>query len=162
MKTTIIALILLASLFAVPALSAEQQFKDVPKDHWAADYVAKAASDGIMKGYPGEKFKGNKPVTRYELAVAIEKMIEVVENSLKPELKSQPKSASPAPAKVSPKPKAESQDPAQKLKAGGYIAENSPLLSNCDKTVSPTELAQALSSVAEKLIENHIAPPKGQ
>lgn len=51
-------------------------------------------------------------------------------------------------------------DPAQVLKKGGYIAADSPLLKDAGKTVSPTELAQALTSVASRLIEKHIPPPK--
>lgn len=166
MRTPIIATLLVATLLAAPAFGAEK-FKDVPKDHWAGEYVAKAASDGIVKGYPDSTFKGDKDVTRYELAVALERMIEVIQNSLKPELKNQqttpPTNAQPSPSKEDPatsKPGEQFKDPAQRLKAGGYIAADSPLLTNRDKTVSPTELAQALSSVAEKLIEKNIPPPK--
>lgn len=166
MRTAIITTLILAALLAAPAISAEQ-FKDVPKDHWAAEYVAQAASDGVIKGYPDATFKGNKPVTRYELAVALERMIEVIENSLKPEANKQPAAATPppqtAPAKEAvknPKPKADSQDPAQSLKQNGYIAADSPLLTNREKAVSSAELAQALSSVAAKLIEKTIPPPK--
>lgn len=150
MRTAVLTIIAIAALLAQPAFGAER-FKDVPKDHWAAEYVAKVASDGIMKGYPDSKFKGDKAVTRYELAVALERMIEVIQNSLKPEKEAQ-----------SAKPKAQSQDPAQFLKSEGYIAANSPLLTNHSKTVSPIELAQALSSVASKLIEKTIPPPKDQ
>lgn len=153
-----------------------EQFKDVPKDHWAAEYVAKAASDGIMKGYPDSTFKGDNAVTRYELAVALERMIEVVEKGLKPEVDRQkaesgerraegkvtssPQPSPPGEGVESPKWKVESRDAAVRLKAGGYIAADSPLLTNREKPVSTTELAQALSSVTAKLIEKHVPPPK--
>jgi len=160
MRTAILIAIIFSALIAASAMAAES-FKDVPKDHWAAEYVAKAASDGVMKGYPGSTFKGDKAVTRYELAVALERMIEVIENSLKPEVKSpKSKDESQGAAVQSSKSKVESPDPAQDLKAGGYIDADSPLLTNRDKAVSPTELAQALSSVASKLIEKTIPPPK--
>jgi hypothetical protein len=152
MKTAILATIILAALLARPAISADQ-FKDVPKDHWAAESVQIVKADGVMQGYPDATFKGNKAVTRYELAAALERMIAFIEQGLKPELKS------PESKVESPKPQVQSQDPAQALKAGGFIPANSPLLTNRDKTVSPAELTQALSSVAAKLIEKTIPPP---
>jgi len=164
MRTAIIATLILAALLVAPVFCADQTFKDVPKDHWAGEYVAKAASDGIMKGYPDATFKGDKAVTRYELAVALERMIEVIQNGLKPEIERQPKSTpSPQPSgEQAPKTKAggQSKDPAERLKSGGYIAADSPLLTQRDKTVTPTQLAQALSSVAAKLMEKNIPPPK--
>ncbi len=168
MKHAIAAAIVLAIITAAPAIGAEPPFKDVPKDHWAAEYVAKAASDGIMKGYPDSTFKGDKAVTRYELAVALERMIEVVEKGLKPEVDRQKAESGESKATPStqeegvesPKSKVESQDAAARLKAGGYIAADSPLLTNQQKTVSPAELAQALASVADRLIQNAIPPPK--
>lgn len=161
MRTAIITALILAALIATPSISAES-FKDVPNDHWAAEYVAKAASDGIMKGYPDSTFKGDKAVTRYELAVALERMIEVIGNALKPEVNKQPDAAQSLTDKgvQSPESKVESRNPAQVLKAGGYIAADSPLLTNSNKTVSPIELAQALSSVTARLIEKTIPPPK--
>ena len=73
-------------VFLVPiGLRAEPgPFADVPADHWAADSVKQMKDTGIMKGYPDGKFKGEKPITRFELAVALERMIQVVESSRKP------------------------------------------------------------------------------
>lgn len=169
MKSAIVIMLLLVAVLATPAICGDKPpFKDVPKDHWASEYVAAVAEKGIMKGYPDATFKGERAVTRYELAVALERMIEVVQNSLKPEMNKQPQ-ASPAPQSAqpkvenaNPKPEAQSSDPAQRLKEGGYIAANSPLLTDRQKTVSSAELAQALSSVAAKMIEKNIPVPKDQ
>ena len=173
MRTAFLTALILHILLVTPAMCAEQ-FKDVPKDHWAAEFVQVVKADGVMKGYPDATFKGDKPVTRYELAVALERMIAFIEQSLKPEIrvesgKSKVESQgtpSPSPQPSQPgegvergKSKVESQDPAQFLKSGGYIAASSPLLANRNKTVSSNELAQALASVASRLIEKHIAPP---
>ncbi len=43
-------------------------FKDVPANHWAYKAVMTLVKKGIMKGYPDGTFKGNKKVTRFELA----------------------------------------------------------------------------------------------
>lgn len=173
MRLAIVAGILAAVTLTGPVM-ADDQFKDVPKDHWAADCVKVVKADGIMNGYPDTTFKGDKPVTRYELAVALERMITFVEQGLKPEVERQkavqsgePKvesqtapSSQPTKAVESGKGKVESHDPALALKDGGYISADSPLLTNKDKTVSPTELSQALASVVARLVEKTIPPPK--
>ena len=161
MRTAILATIALAMLLVRPAVC-DEGFRDVPKDHWAAEFVQVVKADGVMKGYPDATFKGDKPVTRYELAVALERMITFIEQGLKPEVESA-KSKVESQGAPSPKPSSptEGADAAKALKAGGYIAANSPLLTDQQKTVSPDELAKALSSVAARLIEKTIPPPKG-
>lgn len=183
MRIQTLLVVVLCLGIALPASSAEQPFKDVPKDHWAAEYVAKAAADGIVKGYPDSTFKGDKAVTRYELAVALERMIEVVEKGLKPEVKGAESGGQRAESTAAPSPQPSplgegvvggtpsalgkpqqiaplKGDPAGNLKAGGYIATDSPLLKNTNKTVTPNELAQALASVADRLIQKTIPPPE--
>jgi len=46
-------------------------FTDVPMDHWAAKFVEKAKALGLMQGYPDGTFRGDKPLTRYEMAAII-------------------------------------------------------------------------------------------
>lgn len=49
----------------------DQLYKDVPKSHWAFKYVNAASEAGLFKGYEGNVFKPNNPITRAELATAI-------------------------------------------------------------------------------------------
>ena len=49
---------------------------DVPPDHWAAEPVRKAGSRGLMKGYPDGTFQGKKAVSRYEMAVILDRLSE--------------------------------------------------------------------------------------
>ncbi len=154
MRIQTLLVVVLCLGIALPASSAEQPFKDVPKDHWGAEYVTQVATRGIMNGYPDSTFKGDKAVTRYELAVALERMIEVVEKGLKPEVKGAESQKAPQ------QPQSNKPDPAQRLKESGYIASDSPLLTAKNKPVTTAELAQALSSVADKLIKKHIPPPE--
>ncbi|MGI6295847.1 MAG: S-layer homology domain-containing protein [Armatimonadota bacterium] len=133
-------------------------FKDVPEDHWAAESVEILKANGVLQGYPDGTFRGDAAVTRYELAVALTSMIDYMEHSLKPEVESQKSQASTQPAKPSDKEKSKDA-PAQALKDGGFIAADSVLLKDPDKTISASELSEALASVAKKLIENHIPPP---
>lgn len=46
-------------------------FPDVPKDHWAYDYVKTLADRGYVTGYPDGEFKGDRSLTRYEYAAII-------------------------------------------------------------------------------------------
>lgn len=46
-------------------------FPDVPKDHWAYNYVKTLADKGYLTGFPDGEFKGNRTMTRYEYAAII-------------------------------------------------------------------------------------------
>lgn len=52
-------------------LSKIQLFPDTPENHWAYDYVATLAGNGILEGYPDGYFKGTRPMTRYEMAAVL-------------------------------------------------------------------------------------------
>jgi len=68
------AVLILAGALAVPAL-AQQSFTDVPLGHWAYNAVNKLAEAGLMEGYPDGQFKGKQPMTRYEFAQAIARIM---------------------------------------------------------------------------------------
>jgi hypothetical protein len=46
-------------------------FPDVPGYHWAAKFVEKVRVLGLMQGYPDGTFRGDKPLTRYEMAAIL-------------------------------------------------------------------------------------------
>lgn len=50
-------------------------FPDVPENHWAYDYVAVVAGNGILEGYPSGKFDGSREMTRYEMAAVIYRLM---------------------------------------------------------------------------------------
>lgn len=45
-----------------------QLFPDVPQNHWAYEYVAVLAGNGMIKGNADGNFAGDRPLTRYEFA----------------------------------------------------------------------------------------------
>lgn len=49
-----------------PLPEGEGTFRDVSAKHWAADFIAQAAAQGVVKGYPGNLFKPNGKITRAE------------------------------------------------------------------------------------------------
>uniref|UniRef100_UPI00402A0723 ESPR-type extended signal peptide-containing protein n=1 Tax=Dialister sp. TaxID=1955814 RepID=UPI00402A0723 len=50
-----------------------QLFPDVPKNHWAYEYVSALKGNGVLTGYPDGEFKGDRPMTRYEFATMLYK-----------------------------------------------------------------------------------------
>lgn len=57
-------------LTALPA-SAQDAFPDVPRDHWAYAALLRMRKDGLLVGYPDGLYRGGRPMSRYELAVAL-------------------------------------------------------------------------------------------
>ena len=50
-------------------------FPDTPENHWAYDYVAVLAGNGVLEGYQDGYFKGNRQLTRYEMAAIIYRLM---------------------------------------------------------------------------------------
>ncbi|MFH1453350.1 MAG: S-layer homology domain-containing protein [Armatimonadota bacterium] len=69
-----IALILVFAVL-LPAAFAAPLFPDVPANHWGRDAVAQLAAKGIIEGYPDGTFKGDRSATRWELAVALARLL---------------------------------------------------------------------------------------
>jgi len=65
------ALTAVLSLVVVLPAMAQDNFPDVPDNHWAYDALKRMKSEGLLVGYPDGLFRGNRPATRYEMAVAI-------------------------------------------------------------------------------------------
>ncbi|HEY3416585.1 MAG TPA: S-layer homology domain-containing protein [Armatimonadota bacterium] len=80
MRTWIGLLAALLLMSALPALAQEAQpFSDVPANHWAAAAVAELAQVGVFEGTNLAKFDGRRPMTRYEVAVALARMLTYVQ-----------------------------------------------------------------------------------
>jgi len=71
-------LIAILAISTVPCFAQDQAFTDVPNGHWAADAIKRLANEGIIEGLPGAKFMGSKPLTRYEAAMVLARMLDKV------------------------------------------------------------------------------------
>lgn len=60
----------LTAAIVLPA-AAQDNFPDVPSNHWAFEALARMKKDGLLVGYPDGLFRGGRPASRYELAVAM-------------------------------------------------------------------------------------------
>jgi len=67
-KRTLLAL---AVAMSVTAVAAANPFSDVPANHWAYDAVSKLTSAGIVDGYGDNTYRGDRTMTRYEMAQII-------------------------------------------------------------------------------------------
>ncbi len=68
--------------FVAPAQAQDRaEFQDVPLTHWAYPALQKLAAAGILEGYPPNgNFIGQRPMTRYEFAVAIARLLDKMGN----------------------------------------------------------------------------------
>lgn len=73
------------SVMGVKPTAAQEVPKDVPITHWAYDAVRELARLGIIEGYPDGTFKGKQPMTRYEFAIAVYRLLEAIRT--KPEIR---------------------------------------------------------------------------
>ena len=75
MKKTLVSALTTALVVgaASTTFAAANPFSDVPADHWAYDAVSQLAADGVIEGYGDTTFKGDKNITRYEMAQMIAK-----------------------------------------------------------------------------------------
>ncbi len=73
MKKSLVAA--LTGMFVVGAtattFAAANPFSDVPAGHWAYNSVTKLANEGIIEGYGDGTYRGNRNITRYEMAQMI-------------------------------------------------------------------------------------------
>ena len=67
---TVVMLITMSTAFAADAYQQDypQSFWDVPKDHWAFNYVAELVNKGVLAGYEDGSFRPDDTVTRAEWA----------------------------------------------------------------------------------------------
>jgi len=76
----ILALVAVFALvaFAAPAFAANP-FVDVPMNHWAYDAISQLAAKGIIQGYPDGTYRGNQPMTRYEMSMLVARALATVD-----------------------------------------------------------------------------------
>ena len=71
----ILALAAVAALTAGVSAYAANPFSDVTPDDWAFQAVSDLSAQGVVEGYPDGSFKGERNMTRYELAQIIARLM---------------------------------------------------------------------------------------
>lgn len=73
MKKQLVVILTLVFVLAAAQASfaAQSVFSDVPAKHWSYDAVSKLVKAGVLDGYSDGTFKGEKPLSRYEMAIVV-------------------------------------------------------------------------------------------
>ena len=71
----ILALAAVAALTAGVSAYAANPFSDVTSDDWAYQAVSDLSAQGVVEGYPDGTFKGERNMTRYELAQIVARLM---------------------------------------------------------------------------------------
>ena len=71
----ILAIAAVAALTAGVSAYAANPFSDVSPDDWAYQAVSDLSDQGVVEGYPDGSFKGERNMTRYELAQVIARLM---------------------------------------------------------------------------------------
>jgi hypothetical protein len=143
------------------AAAAPSPYPDVPDNHWAAEPVKQLARRGILiaaappKTNAGSKpaqptYSGNKPVTRYELAVTLYRFVQYLERADRQKRGGAAARTQSAPSAPALKNGAEA---VRRLVAGGYLPKNTPLAQNGNALVTADQLADALAQVVSHSLE---------
>jgi len=150
MKTSIPLLLLVIlpiSTYAEPNANSSLP-PDVPARHWAAGSVARVTQEKIMGRDPDGRFRGDQPVTRYELAVALDRFVRYIETARKP-LHSETVPVSQSLTAQAP---LAAKQAIQHLVSNGFLPANSPILIlNGRGAATASELSDALASVTIRL-----------
>ena len=75
LASSLVSSLALGMLCATKQAAMATPFSDVPANHWAYQYIQSLAADGLIDGYPDGKFKGDRPLTRYEMAVIVARVV---------------------------------------------------------------------------------------
>src|SRR5690606_3266173 len=76
-----LAVTLLAAVLASGAF-AQSSFPDILANHWARDAVDRIADLGIVIGCPDGTFRGNEAFTRYQAALVVSRLLDVLEENM--------------------------------------------------------------------------------
>ncbi len=157
MPSRIIAPVLFFALLPAAASAQTSAPRDLPPHHFAAGSVRRVVHENIMGTTKDGRFQGNQPVTRYELAVALDRFVQYIEAGRKP-LHAQ---TFPAPAHLPA-----AANPAQRqalthLVTSGFLPAASPLVTQSGAgLVTAKETSDALAAVTIALSDRAEAPDK--
>lgn len=152
------------------------RFADVPRDHWAAAAIQGLLARHILAGQPRDKFGGDRPVTRYEMAVVLYRMVKYMETDTakKPVILKgvdpvpyTPPGSHPKPAprnKTSPDTGVREVIPGN-LSPVGWLIKNQYLTPDtlladppASASVSPALLSDSLAYVVDRILLNRSSP----
>lgn len=76
----LLVLVVFGLVLGIAQMSFAKTLVDVPSGHWAEDAVQRLFDSGIIEGYPTGDYKGNQPLTRYEYAMVVDRIMQRLES----------------------------------------------------------------------------------
>ena len=70
------------AVLMIGGATAQEAFPDIPAGHWAGEAVARIADLGIVIGFPDGTFRGNESFTRYQAALVVSRMLDVIDDRI--------------------------------------------------------------------------------
>lgn len=74
-RLTVLVVTLVAAGMVAAQPARTQPLPDVPAGHWAYEALAELAAAGLVEGYPDGTFKGERTLTRYEMAQIVARVL---------------------------------------------------------------------------------------
>lgn len=150
MKAQLTLALILGAALAAP-FAVASPLTDVPPGHWAAGAVRRLEAEKIIMGSAPGKFQGDKPVTRYELALTLDRMVRYIEAGRKP----LSGGGSPSSVKLPASANAQTRQALTHLTQNGFVSASSPLL-QANKVVTARELTDVLAQVTIRLTDRSL------
>ncbi|MBC7082933.1 MAG: S-layer homology domain-containing protein [Firmicutes bacterium] len=154
MPIALAAVLVLA--LAVP--TAAGPFADVPENHWAYEAVKQLAAYGLVEGFPDGTFRGAEPMTRYQMAMVIARLLVSLDAQIKAEIEAAkagltpPPSSAPAPA------------PTEKVIEKETVTVEKPIIEKViEKTIVEKLKTEELDALAARIagVEGKVASVEG-
>lgn len=140
---------LMTTLAAVVSMAIAQVggYKDVPTGHWASNSIANLVSMKMLPVGGGREFQGDKPVTRYEFAVIMDRFIQDIRRAFL----RQPEEKTINEAKIKGRTDDGSKVAMVRLAKGGFLPYYSPIFHGPSDTLTPEMLSIAMSQIAQRI-----------
>ncbi|MDI7247133.1 MAG: S-layer homology domain-containing protein [Bacillota bacterium] len=154
MPIALAAILVLA--MAVP--TAAGPFADVPENHWAYEAVKQLAAYGLIEGFPDGTFKGAEPMTRYQMAMVVARLLVSLDAQIKAEIEAAKAGVTPPPA---PAPAAA---PTEKIIEKETVTVEKPIIEKViEKTIVEKLKTEELDALAAKVaaVEGKVANVEG-
>lgn len=150
-----LAVILVLAL-AVP--TAAGPFADVPENHWAYEAVKQLAAYGLVEGFPDGTFKGAEPMTRYQMAMVIARLLVSLDAQIKAEIEAAKAGLTPPPAP------APAPAPTEKIIEKETVTVEKPIVEKViERTIVEKLKTEELDALAAKVagVEGKVASVEG-
>ncbi|MFN8139744.1 MAG: S-layer homology domain-containing protein [Fimbriimonadales bacterium] len=146
------------SVLLIAVVSQTGGYKDVPATHWAAKSINNLVTAGYMPAGNNSLFQGEKPVTRYEFAVMMNRFVDDMSRAYV----RKPTKKTINVAKIRGRDSDGSKTAMIRLASEGYLPYWSPIFHGPGDTVSPEQFTVALGQVAQRLAWGFRSEDDGQ